>query len=97
MPVKLIINRLRDIKLVTQHQLIKLTKPNHNQSLQLFSKRLIMSPKAATWTKCSKWFPVSNTNKLQIISSNKDPLSLHQDQLQKQVVNTIREVPETVL
>ena len=38
--------------------------------------------------------PASNTNKLQIISNNKDPLSLHQDQLQKQVVNTIREVPE---
>ena len=38
--------------------------------------------------------PASNTNKLQIISSNIDPLSLHQDQLQKQVVNTIREVPE---
>ena len=35
-----------------------------------------------------------NTNKLQIISSNIEPLSLHQDQLRKQVVNTIREVPE---
>ena len=38
--------------------------------------------------------PASNTNKLQIISNNIDPLSLHQDQLHKQVVNTIREVPE---
>ena len=38
--------------------------------------------------------PVSNTNKLQIISNNIDPLSLHQDQLHKQVVNTIREVPQ---
>ena len=38
--------------------------------------------------------PASNANKLQIISNNTDPLSLHQDQLQKQVVNTIREVPE---
>ena len=37
---------------------------------------------------------VSNTNNLQLASTNKDPLSLHQDQLQKQVVNTIREVPE---
>ena len=41
--------------------------------------------------------PASNTNNLQIISSNTDPLSLHQDQLQKQVVNTIREVPEQFL
>ena len=38
--------------------------------------------------------PASNINKLQIITNNQDPLSLHQDQLQKQVVNTIREVPE---
>ena len=38
--------------------------------------------------------PASNTNKLQIISNNIDPLSLHQDQLHKQVVNTIREVPQ---
>ena len=38
--------------------------------------------------------PVSTANKLQLVSNNKDPLSLHQDQLQKQVVNTIREVPE---
>ena len=34
-------------------------------------------------------------NKLQHLASKvKDPLSLHQDQLQKQLVNTIREVPE---
>ena len=37
---------------------------------------------------------VPTTNKLQLVSNNKDPLSLHQDQLQKQVINTIREVPE---
>ena len=37
--------------------------------------------------------PVPTANKLQSVS-NKDPLSLYQDQLQKQVVNTIREVPE---
>ena len=33
-------------------------------------------------------------NKLQLVNRTTDPLSLHQDQLQKQVVNTIREVPE---
>ena len=34
-------------------------------------------------------------NKLQLLASQvTDPLSLHQDQLQKQLVNTIREVPE---
>ena len=33
-------------------------------------------------------------NKLQLVTRTTDPLSLHQDQLQKQVVNTIREVPE---
>ena len=38
--------------------------------------------------------PASNINKLQIISNNIDPLSLHQDQLHKQFVNTIREVQE---
>ena len=31
-------------------------------------------------------------NKLQLVNQNTYPLSLHQDQLQKQVVNTIREV-----
>ena len=33
-------------------------------------------------------------NKLQLVNRTTDPLSLHQDQLQKQVVNMIREVPE---
>ena len=33
-------------------------------------------------------------NKLQLVNRTTDPLSLHQDQLQMQVVNTIREVPE---
>ena len=33
-------------------------------------------------------------NKLQLVNQTTDPLSLHQDQLQKQVVHMIREVPE---
>ena len=33
-------------------------------------------------------------NTLQLVNRTTDPLSLHQDQLQKQVVNMIREVPE---
>ena len=33
-------------------------------------------------------------NKLQLVNRTTDPLSLHQDQLQKQVVKMIREVPE---
>ena len=35
-----------------------------------------------------------NENKLQLVTTTNEPLSLHQDQLQKQLVNTIREVPE---
>ena len=35
-------------------------------------------------------------NKLQLVNQTTDPLSLHQDHLQKQVVNTIREVPEQI-
>ena len=38
--------------------------------------------------------PVISDNKLQLVNKLQDPLSLHQDQLQKQLVNTIREVPE---
>ena len=37
---------------------------------------------------------IPTVNKLQLVNQTTDPLSLHQDQLQKQVVNTIREVPE---
>ena len=37
---------------------------------------------------------IPTVNKLQLVNRTTDPLSLHQDQLQKQVVNTIREVPE---
>ena len=51
-------------------------------------------PKSYHLYQIQQMVPVSNANKLQIISTNKDPLSLLQDQLQKQVVNTIREVPE---
>ena len=51
-------------------------------------------PKSSQLDALQQMVPASNTNKLQIISNNIDPLSLHQDQLHKQVVNTIREVPE---
>ena len=37
---------------------------------------------------------IPTVNKLQLVNGTTDPLSLHQDQLQKQVVNMIREVPE---
>ena len=37
---------------------------------------------------------IPTVNKLQLVNRTTDPLSLHQDQLQKQVVNTKREVPE---
>ena len=37
---------------------------------------------------------IPTVNKLQLVNRTTDPLSLHQDQLQKQVVNMIREVPE---
>ena len=36
---------------------------------------------------------IPTVNKLQLVNQTTDPLSLHQDQLQKQVVNMIREVP----
>ena len=51
-------------------------------------------PKSYHLDQIQQMVPVPNANKLQTISINKDLLSLHQDQLQKQVVNTIREVPE---
>ena len=51
-------------------------------------------PKSSQLDSMQQMVPAPNTNKLQVISNNIDPLSLHQDQLQKQVVNTIREVPE---
>ena len=51
-------------------------------------------PKSSHLDAMQQMVPASNTNKLQTISNNSDPLSLHQDQLHKQVVNTIREVPE---
>ena len=38
--------------------------------------------------------PTPTANKLQLVTQSVDPLSLHQDQLQKQVVNMIREVPQ---
>ena len=40
---------------------------------------------------------LSNENKLQLATTANERLSLHQDQLQKQLVNTIREVPEQFL
>ena len=57
-------------------------------------QKVANEPKSYQLDQMQQMVPASNTNKLQIISSNTDPLSLHQDQLQKQVVNTIREVPE---
>ena len=38
--------------------------------------------------------PAISDNKLQLVNKLQDPLSLHQDQLQKQLVNTIWEVPK---
>ena len=40
---------------------------------------------------------IPTVNKLQLVNRTTDPLSLHQDQLQKQVVNMIREVQSNSL
>ena len=38
--------------------------------------------------------PITLHNSAQSIMTPKEPLSLHEDQLKKQLVNTIREVPQ---
>ena len=72
----------------------KANKAKLQSATSNIQQKVANKPKSYQLDQIQQMVPASNTNKLQIISSNIDPLSLHQDQLQKQVVNTIREVPE---
>ena len=53
-----------------------------------------MMPKRYHLDQLQEIAQLPNENKLQLAMTTNEPLSLHQDQLQKQLVNTIREVPE---
>ena len=66
----------------------------HPKAITTDKKLLNNEPKSYHLDQLQQVANVPNTNKMQLASTNKDPLSLHQDQLQKQVVNTIREVPK---
>ena len=72
----------------------KATKAKSQSTPLSIQQKTANEPKSSQLDAMQQMVPASNTNKLQIISNNIDPLSLHQDQLHKQVVNTIREVPE---
>ena len=72
----------------------KANKAKSQSATSNIQQKVANEPTSYQLDQIQQMVPASNTNKLQIISSNTDPLSLHQDQLQKQVVNTIREVPE---
>ena len=72
----------------------KANKAKSQLATSTIQQRSANEPKSSQLDAMQQMVPAFNTNKLQIISNNTDPLSLHQDQLQKQVVNTIREVPE---
>ena len=65
------------------------------QSVNINDKKSFSNePKSYHLDQQQQMVPAPTVNKLQLVNNNKDPLSLNQDQLQKQVVNTIREVPE---
>ena len=72
----------------------KATEAKSQSAPLSIQQNIANEPKSSQLDAMQQMVPASNTNKLQIISNNIDPLSLHQDQLHKQVVNTIREVPE---
>ena len=62
-----------------------MARPNHINTNNVKSSQL---------DQVQPYAPAISDNKLQLVNKLQDPLSLHQDQLQKQLVNTIREVPE---
>ena len=70
------------------------TKAKSQSASLSIQQNIANEPKSSHLDAMQQMVPASNTNKLQIISNNIDPLSLHQDQLHKLVVNMIREVPE---
>ena len=72
----------------------KKDQETHPKAITTNKKISNNEPKSYHMDQLQQMATVPTTNKLQLVSNTIDPLSLHQDQLQKQVVNTIREVPE---
>ena len=74
----------------------KVNKAKSQSAPLSIQQKTANEPKSSQLDALQQMVPASNTNKLQIISNNMDPLSLHQDQLQKQVVNVTGDTaPET--